>query len=75
MPIDIRQIIPEQTYSLSYSLSVENLNDGTYTLGVAVIDPITGAPGVRFANINERDDLIQQIGSFQVKKINTFLGE
>ena len=75
LPIDIRQITPEQIYSFSYSLSVENLNDGTYTLGIAIIDPITGAPGVRFANINERDDLIQQIGSFQVKKINTFLGE
>lgn len=73
LPVDIRKIVPGQAYPVSFTLPVNGLASGKYTLGLAVIDPLTGAPGVRFANKNERDDLIQEIGSFQVDWLLEFL--
>lgn len=72
LPIDVRRILPGQTFSISYLLPSKNLDNGTYTIGIAIIDPLTNAPGIRLANNNERTDLIQQIGSFQVKWIDNF---
>lgn len=74
LPFDIRKVIPSQTSSLYFTLPVDELKEGRYTLGVAIIDPLTGAPGIELANVSERDDLIQEIGSFQVDWLFNFLG-
>jgi hypothetical protein len=50
-------------------LNIENLQNQKYFVGFAIIDPLTGLPGVKLANQNTRNDLIQIIGSFEIKKL------
>ena len=50
-------------------MPVGNLKNGIYSLGLAIIDPITGQPAIKFGNKNARQDLIQYIGSFEVKRL------
>jgi hypothetical protein len=50
-------------------MPIGDLEKGTYSIGTAIIDPITGQPGVKLANENPRSDLIQYIGSFEVKSL------
>lgn len=68
LPLDLRKILPDQVYEVPFSLPVGNLNNGKYTIGLAIIDPFTGLPSVKLANENVRDDLIQEVGVFEVKK-------
>jgi hypothetical protein len=67
LPIDLRKILPDQIYEVSFMLPVSNLENGKYKIGFAIIDPLTGHPGVKLANESVRDDLIQEVGSFEVK--------
>jgi hypothetical protein len=48
-------------------MPVGNLKDGIYSIDIAIIDPLTGQPGLKFANENTRQDLIQYVGSFEEK--------
>lgn len=67
--LDLRKIIPNQDYKKSFTLNIENLQNQKYFVGFAIIDPLTGLPGVKLANQNTRNDLIQIIGSFEIKKL------
>ncbi|HLO16058.1 MAG TPA: DUF4832 domain-containing protein [Anaerolineales bacterium] len=69
LQMDIRNILPEKIYEVTQKMPIGNLKDGIYSIGIAIIDPLTGQPGVRFANENARQDLIQYIGSFEVKRL------
>lgn len=69
LQIDFRNILPEKSYNVNCVLPIFDLENGTYSLGIAIVDPITGEPGVQFANENTRNDLIQYIGSFEVRRI------
>jgi hypothetical protein len=62
-------VLPGESYHVFVKIPVANLKNGTYSIGIAIIDPITRQPGVKFANENTRQDLIQYIGSFEVKKL------
>ena len=50
-------------------MPVGNLKNGKYSIGIAIIDPLTSQPAVKFSNENARQDLIQYIGSFEVKRL------
>lgn len=64
--IDLRKILPGQMYEAPFVLPVNSLENGKYSVGIAIIDPITGRPGVKLANESVRDDLIIEMGSFGV---------
>jgi len=70
---DIRKILPGELSSLEIMLPVGDLPNGKYAIGLAIIDPMTGQPGIRLANQNSRNDLIQEAGSFEVDWLFKFL--
>jgi hypothetical protein len=72
MPMDLRKILPNQVYVVTFTLPVSNLENGKYMIGFAIIDPFTGLPSVKLANENTRKDLIQAVGSFEVKWLFNF---
>jgi hypothetical protein len=72
LTMDLRKILPGQVYEEPFTLPVTNLENGKYTIGVSIIDPLTGQPGVKLANENTRNDLIQTVGSFEVKRLFNF---
>jgi hypothetical protein len=45
----------------------ENLTDGTYDFRVAMVDPRTGQPAIRFAIEGRQDDGWYRMGSIAVK--------
>lgn len=67
LPLDLRDILPNQTKRVYFNLPVENLDNGKYKIGVAILDSITGQPSVKLANENSRNDLIQEVAAFEVK--------
>ena len=69
--MDLRKILPGEFYEVAFHLPVDNLKNGIYSIGIAIIDPITGRPAVKFANVNIRNDLIQYLGSFEVRRLLT----
>ncbi len=69
MQMDLRKILPDQVYEMTFLLPVSSLGNGKYTIGFAIIDPLTSQPGVKLANENARADLIQEIGTFEVKRL------
>ena len=75
MPMDLTKILPDQDYEVSFMLPVSNLENGKYTIGFAIIDPLTDRPSVKLANENTRDDLIQEVGSFKVKWLFNLRGK
>jgi hypothetical protein len=72
LSVDLRKIFPNQVYEVPFTLPVSNLGNGKYMIGLAIIDPLTGQPGVKLANENFREDLIQVAGSFEVKWLFNF---
>jgi hypothetical protein len=72
LSLDLRKIFPNEVYTVSFALPVNSLKNERYTIGFAIIDPFTGQPGVKLANENMRKDLIQVVGSFEVKRLFNF---
>ncbi len=70
LDIDIRDILPGELVETSIRIPVEDLEKGTYTIGIAIHDPTSGQPAVRFAMQNERTDRIQILQKFM---LNQFL--
>lgn len=66
--IDFRNVLPGDLFNVASKMPLGDLKNGIYSIGIAIIDPITGEPSVKFANQNARQDLIQYIGSFEVKR-------
>jgi hypothetical protein len=73
LQMDLREILPGEMYAVSLSLPVNGLENGRYMIGVAIIDPMTGQPGVELANKNDRNDLIIEAGAFEVDWLFEFL--
>ncbi len=67
--VDLRTILPGNAITISAELPVDNLTNGTYQLGVAILDPHSNIPAVVFSMPNNRDDKIQLLGSFQVHRL------
>ena len=69
LDMDIRKILPNQVYDAELLLPIRELENGKYTVGFAIIDPLTGLPGVRLANETLRNDLIVEVGTFEIDRI------
>lgn len=67
--MDLRQILPGSQYRISFNLPLGRLERGRYTLAFAILDPNTGQPAVRLAMTNPRNDLVQEIGTFEVRSL------
>jgi hypothetical protein len=67
--IDLRQVLPGRLEDFDVRLPIGGLGNGTYSIGVAILDPITDQPAVRFANESTRKDIILELGSFEVRKL------
>ena len=64
--VDLRQLLPGQFRDVMTVIPVGFLKNGSYSIGIAILDPLTGLPAVKFANENSRKDLIQNVGSVDV---------
>jgi hypothetical protein len=72
LPSDLRKVLPGEFYDVTDTIPLDHLKNGTYSIGIAIRDPITYQPAVKSANENPRHDLIQYIGSFEVKRFADF---
>jgi len=71
LSLDLRKILPAQVYTVSFTLPIDALDNGKYSIGFAIVDPLTGMPGVKLANENVRQDLIQEAGTFKINRLLT----
>lgn len=69
--MDIHSIIPGKTTLIPCKIPIDALPNGHYTLGIAIHDPASKLPAVQFAMQNSRDDRIQILETFQVRKLFT----
>jgi hypothetical protein len=68
LDLDVRRIIPGEEIKISHALPINQLKNGIYYIGIAVLDPLTGQPAVRFAMQSARHDRIQELGTFEIKR-------
>ncbi|MBE0671819.1 MAG: DUF4832 domain-containing protein [Anaerolineales bacterium] len=73
LQLNLTEILPGELYDVSFNLPVDSLENGRYMIGVAIIDPMTGQPGVELANKSDRSDLIVEAGVFEVDWLFEFL--
>lgn len=66
--VDLRKVLPGELIEVGFSLPLSSLRDGIYTLGLAIVDPNTNQPAVKFAMQNNRPDLIFELGLFKLKR-------
>jgi hypothetical protein len=62
-------VLPGQSRSFNFSLPVGHLENGVYSVGVSIVDPLTDQPVVRFAMDNVRNDRIQILRELEVPSI------
>ena len=67
--LDIRKLLPGEFHSFTIRVPIGDLKNGRYTIGMAILDPMTGQPAIKFANANPRGDLIQVMGSFELLRL------
>jgi len=70
LEMDLRKVIPGELYNFIFVMPVDKLENGKYSIGIALIDPMTGQPAVKFAMENTRQDLIQELGSFEISRFH-----
>jgi hypothetical protein len=68
--IDIRKLLPEEIRSYDVQIPLNNIKNGTYTVAIAIIDPKTNQPAVKFAMDNPRSDLIQELEKISIYRIS-----
>jgi hypothetical protein len=70
-PIDLELplILPGMFSQVRVTIPINDLENGGYTIGLAILDPLTDQPSIKFANKNSRIDFIQEVGSFELKSI------
>jgi hypothetical protein len=64
--IDLRKVLPGEYSKVSLFVPTKQLENGKYTVAIAILDPITGKPAVKFAMDNIRPDLIQVLGTIEI---------
>lgn len=67
-PLELPRIQPGKFLETTFKLPVKDLRNGAYSIGIGIVDPLTDQPAVQFANQNPRQDLIQYLGSFEIKR-------
>jgi len=68
LELNVRRLLPGKSIKINHKLSIENIKNGNYSIGIAILDPRTNQPAVRFAMSNPRNDRIQPLGSFEIKR-------
>lgn len=59
-------VLPDHSKVFGFSLPLETLEVGRYTLGTGIVDPMTGKPAIFMGMANSREDAIQVLGSFEI---------
>jgi len=67
VPVDVRKWLPGDAVFDGTLYVPENLAEGTYNFRVAMLDPWTGQPAIRFAVEGRQDDGWYNMGSLTVK--------
>ena len=65
--LDTRKILPGEISSYKITILLENIKNGVYSIGFAILDPHTNQPAVKMAMENLREDLIQELGQVEIK--------
>ena len=66
MPLDVRKMLPGRPYTAHFSIPLAGIPNGSYNVGFAIVDPLTGQPAVRLAMDNPRPDLIQVLATVEI---------
>lgn len=69
LEFDIRQVLPGNKRDHNFTLPTQNLLNGTYTIALAIIDPLSGKPAVQFAQLSNQPDRRLVLGSFQLQRL------
>jgi hypothetical protein len=67
IPVDVRKWLPGDAVFDGSVYLPENLEDGSYDVRIAMLDPRTGKPAIRFAIEGRQDDGWYATGSLTVK--------
>ena len=67
VPVDVRKWLPGDAVFDGTLYVPDNLADGTYDFRVAMLDPRSGRPAIRFAIEGRQDDGWYKLGSIMVK--------
>lgn len=67
--LDLRKILPGEIKTYKITIPLDNIENGVYSIGFAILDPNTNQPAVKIAMENSREDLIQELGQIEVKRI------
>lgn len=65
--IDIRSILPDEFVQKEILVNTRQIPTGTYTLGLGIIDPLTGQPAVYFAMHTNRQDAIVELCEAEIR--------
>jgi hypothetical protein len=66
---NLSTLLPGEFLNIPISLPIDALDDGMFTIALAIIDPLSGQPAVKFAMENMRDDNIQPLASFELNRL------
>jgi len=66
-------VLPEGTRTFEFTLPIDRLENGDYSVGIGIVDPITGEPAIRFAMDNVRSDRIQVLREVNVYSFFNYL--
>jgi Domain of unknown function (DUF4832) len=67
VPVDVRKWLPGDAVFDGTLYVPESLADGTYDFRIAMLDPRTGLPAIRFAIEGRQDDGWYKLGSLTVQ--------
>ena len=67
IPVDVRKWLPGDAVYDGTMYIPENLTDGDYEVRIAMLEPRTGKPAIRFANEGRQEDGWYAMGSLTVK--------
>ena len=67
--MDIRKVMPGESYRVSTNVPLTGFKSGSYSLGIAVVDPQTQQPAVQLAMEKNRADMIYEIGVFEFIRV------
>jgi len=67
IPVDVRKWLPGDAVYDGTLYIPENLAEGDYEVRVAMLDPRTGKPAIRFANEGRQPDGWYVMGSLTIK--------
>ncbi|MBM3144908.1 MAG: DUF4832 domain-containing protein [Chloroflexi bacterium] len=69
LDLDLRTVLPDTLQVIAFTVPVEKLDNGRYSIAIAIIDPLTDEPAVQLAMFCACPCLIQQIGSFEIYRV------